>query len=124
MDSSLHFAQFGATFVCFVLLLLAQSQAQPSPGFHPSSQVAPLSFYQGFRNLWGPQHMSLQQDTLTVWLDRSSGNALLLFLLFQIYYDFEPNIYWPINLKLLSTSSILCYYQVFIKYWCVSLYES
>ncbi|KAJ8441287.1 hypothetical protein Cgig2_013394 [Carnegiea gigantea] len=79
MGSSLHFGLSVAYFVCFILLLLAQhfsvAQAQPSPGFYVSSQVAPISFYQGFRNLWGPQHMILQRDTLTVWLDRSSGSG-------------------------------------------------
>ena len=90
MRSSSHFGLSVAYFVCFILLLLAQhfsiAEAQPSPGFYVSSQVAPISFYQGFRNLWGPQHMILQQDTLTVWLDRSSGNVSLLFLLFHILW--------------------------------------
>lgn len=51
------------------------SNAQPSPRYYPSSQVAPLSFYQGYRTLWGPQHQRYQQGTLTVWLDRSSGSG-------------------------------------------------
>ncbi|KNA17445.1 hypothetical protein SOVF_079890 isoform B [Spinacia oleracea] len=54
---------------------LCNAQAQPSPGYYPSFQVAPLGFYQGYRTLWGPQHQRLQQGTLTVWLDRSSGSG-------------------------------------------------
>ncbi|KMT02341.1 hypothetical protein BVRB_9g205660 [Beta vulgaris subsp. vulgaris] len=59
------------------------SNAQPSPGYYPSSQVAPLSFNQAFRTLWGPQHQSVQQGTLTVWLDRSSGSGFKSLKRFQ-----------------------------------------
>ncbi|KAL2924708.1 putative xyloglucan endotransglucosylase/hydrolase protein 32 [Bienertia sinuspersici] len=64
-----------ATFLCVIGLLLMSnlSNAQLSPGYFPSKQVAPLSFDQGFRTLWGPQHQKFQQGTLTVWLDRNSG---------------------------------------------------
>ncbi|CAO2813016.1 unnamed protein product [Amaranthus hypochondriacus] len=51
------------------------SNAQPSPGFYPSSQVSPIGFYQGFRTLWGPQHQNVKEGTLNVWLDRSSGSG-------------------------------------------------
>lgn len=67
------------SFVCFIVLVLFHiihlNSAQPSPGYYPSSQVSPVSFYQGFRTLWGPQHQRLQQGTLNIWLDRSSGSG-------------------------------------------------
>lgn len=50
----------------------------PSPGSYPSSRVGSIAFQQGFRNLWGPQHQTLDQETLTIWLDRSSGISLVL----------------------------------------------
>jgi xyloglucan:xyloglucosyl transferase len=45
----------------------------PSPGYWPSSKVRSMNFYRGFRNLWGPQHQSMDQHGLTIWLDRTSG---------------------------------------------------
>jgi xyloglucan:xyloglucosyl transferase len=53
------------------------SNAQPSPGYYPSLGINPISFGQGFRNLWGPQHQRQEQGTLTIWLDSSSGIMLL-----------------------------------------------
>ncbi|KAL8152218.1 hypothetical protein V2J09_009978 [Rumex salicifolius] len=47
----------------------------PSPGYYPSSSIVPTSFNNGYRTLWGPQHQSLQNNILTVWLDRSSGSG-------------------------------------------------
>ncbi|KAI4368746.1 hypothetical protein MLD38_017266 [Melastoma candidum] len=48
----------------------------PSPGYYPSSNYAPIEFEQGFRNLWGPQHQTIEQDgALTIWLDSSSGSG-------------------------------------------------
>ncbi|OAY63597.1 putative xyloglucan endotransglucosylase/hydrolase protein 32 [Ananas comosus] len=51
--------------------------AQPSPGYYPSSRFRPIEFYKGYNNLWGPQHQSVSQDqsSLTIWLDRSSGSG-------------------------------------------------
>ena len=62
-----------------VILLLAMLQgsaeAQPSPGYYPSSMVRSMPFSEPYNILWGPQHQSLSQDqtALTLWLDRSSG---------------------------------------------------
>ncbi|KAH9734853.1 putative xyloglucan endotransglucosylase/hydrolase protein 32 [Citrus sinensis] len=45
----------------------------PSPDYWPSSKFSSMSFYKGFRNLWGPQHQRDEQNALTIWLDSSSG---------------------------------------------------
>ncbi|KAE8722782.1 Xyloglucan endotransglucosylase/hydrolase 32 isoform 2 [Hibiscus syriacus] len=69
-----------APIFCFFLglfLIVSSSNAQgpPSPGFSPSSRVSTVTFDQGFRNLWGPQHQKLGQGSLTIWLDKSSGSG-------------------------------------------------
>ncbi|XP_059430369.1 probable xyloglucan endotransglucosylase/hydrolase protein 32 [Corylus avellana] len=51
------------------------SHAQPSPGYYPSSEINPISFGQGFRNLWGPQHQRQEQGSLAIWLDSTSGSG-------------------------------------------------
>ncbi|KAL4011135.1 hypothetical protein IC575_028182 [Cucumis melo] len=47
----------------------------PSPGYFPSNQVQSIGFYQLFRNRWGSQHQKVDQGTLTIWLDSSSGSG-------------------------------------------------
>lgn len=71
-----------------VLLMLQSINAQPSPGYYPSSRIWPMRFYQGYSYLWGPQHQSVSQDqsSVTIWLDRSSG---LSFLPLAVY-DLSP----------------------------------
>ncbi|KAI9080188.1 hypothetical protein K1719_037866 [Acacia pycnantha] len=68
-----------APFFSFLLLplIISSSSAQgpPSPDYFPGSQISTLSFDQGFRNLWGPQHQSLDHGSLTVWLDSDSGSG-------------------------------------------------
>ncbi|MQL90320.1 hypothetical protein Taro_022920 [Colocasia esculenta] len=61
----------------FLCLLFTHINAQPSPGYWPSSKFKVLGFYQGFANLWGSNHQSVSQDqsSLTIWLDRSSGSG-------------------------------------------------
>ncbi|GMH12516.1 hypothetical protein Nepgr_014357 [Nepenthes gracilis] len=66
--------------VMFILLVILtthsiNAQGQPSPGYYPSSKTSPIAFERGFTNLWGLQHQILQQGTLTMWLDRSSGSG-------------------------------------------------
>jgi xyloglucan:xyloglucosyl transferase len=58
-----------------VILMVPSSNAQwpPSPGYWPSSKFRSQSFYEGYRNLWGPTHQSFDQNALTIWLDRTSG---------------------------------------------------
>uniref|UniRef100_A0A453JCD9 GH16 domain-containing protein n=1 Tax=Aegilops tauschii subsp. strangulata TaxID=200361 RepID=A0A453JCD9_AEGTS len=63
-----------------MLLLLQQgrsAEAQPSPGYYPSSKVSSMPFSQWYSNLWGAQHQSLSPDqtALTLWMDRSSGSG-------------------------------------------------
>ncbi|EMS50675.1 putative xyloglucan endotransglucosylase/hydrolase protein 32 [Triticum urartu] len=63
-----------------MLLLLQQgrwAEAQPSPGYYPSSKVSSMPFSQWYSNLWGAQHQSLSPDqtSLTLWMDRSSGSG-------------------------------------------------
>ncbi|XP_009619507.1 xyloglucan endotransglucosylase/hydrolase protein 31-like [Nicotiana tomentosiformis] len=60
-----------------LIFLFNSSNAQGplSPGYYPSSKVQSLGFNQGFRNLWGPQHQSLDQSALTIWLDKTSGGS-------------------------------------------------
>uniref|UniRef100_M0ZV59 Xyloglucan endotransglucosylase-hydrolase XTH6 n=1 Tax=Solanum tuberosum TaxID=4113 RepID=M0ZV59_SOLTU len=58
------------------LFSFSNSQGPPSPGDYPSSRVGSLHFSQSFRNLWGPQHQSLNQDTLTIWHDHNSGSGI------------------------------------------------
>ncbi|CDY67349.1 BnaCnng54620D [Brassica napus] len=61
----------------FLVLLGSSVNAYwpPSPGYWPSSKVGSLSFYKGFKNLWGPQHQRTDQNGLTIWLDRTSGSG-------------------------------------------------
>ncbi|RVX11972.1 putative xyloglucan endotransglucosylase/hydrolase protein 32 [Vitis vinifera] len=67
-----------AFFIFLVLVLMVPSsnaQWPPSPGYYPSRKFRSMSFYQGFRNLWGPQHQRVDQNALTIWLDSTSGSG-------------------------------------------------
>ncbi|KAI3963992.1 hypothetical protein MKW92_037453 [Papaver armeniacum] len=76
-------SSFISTIVVFILsfftittvFMVPLTNAQPSPGFSPSSKFKNIGFFQGFRNLWGPQHQRVEQNQLTIWLDRSSGSG-------------------------------------------------
>lgn len=57
----------------FLMICSASAQGPPSPGYNPSSKVNSLAFDQGYRNLWGSKHQSLDQGELTIWLDSNSG---------------------------------------------------
>lgn len=66
-----------------VLLLLAamaasSGDAQPSPGYYPSSRFRPVPFNRAYTNKWGPQHQTLSGDhsALTIWLDKTCGMLL------------------------------------------------
>lgn len=52
---------------------IVSAQDPPPPGYYPSSGFDAITFDQGFRNLWGPQHQIVDQGSLTIWLDSSSG---------------------------------------------------
>ncbi|KAK7262254.1 hypothetical protein RJT34_29818 [Clitoria ternatea] len=78
MPSSLSsFLHMGVPIFYLVLSLIicASAQGPPSPGYYLSSKISPISFNQGFRNLWGPQHQRLDQSSLTIWLDSNSGSG-------------------------------------------------
>ncbi|KAK4791836.1 hypothetical protein SAY86_032249 [Trapa natans] len=75
--------------VFFTLILMAvpcTGQNPPSPGYNPSSRFNTVGFDQAFRNLWGPQHQRVDQDTLTIWLDRSSGSGFKSLSPYQFGY--------------------------------------
>lgn len=55
-------------------------QWPPSPGYYPSSRYRSMSFYKGYRNLWGPGHQSVDNNGVTIWLDRNSGFDGILFI--------------------------------------------
>ncbi|PIN09606.1 Xyloglucan:xyloglucosyl transferase [Handroanthus impetiginosus] len=59
----------------FLFPLRNNAQGPPAPGYYPSSRIGSIGFNQGYRNLWGPQHQSLDQGTLTIWLDKNSGSG-------------------------------------------------
>ncbi|KAG5126170.1 hypothetical protein JHK82_027005 [Glycine max] len=63
--------------ILFFMLMASSSNAYwpPSPDYRPSSKFRPVNFYRGFNNLWGPQHQSIDQNALTIWLDSSSGSG-------------------------------------------------
>ncbi|KAG2296438.1 hypothetical protein Bca52824_043107 [Brassica carinata] len=93
----------------FHLLVLLGSSVNaywpPSPGYWPSSKVVSLSFYKGFRNLWGPQHQRMDHNALTIWLDRVSGSSV------NAYWPPSPG-YWPSS-KVVSLS----FYKGFRNLW-------
>ncbi|CAM8967169.1 unnamed protein product [Rhodiola kirilowii] len=55
--------------------LISAQGGPPSPGFRPSSRFRSIGFNQGFRNLWGSNHMNTDQTSLTIWLDKNSGSG-------------------------------------------------
>ncbi|KAL5565794.1 hypothetical protein UlMin_028958 [Ulmus minor] len=62
----------------FLFLLTSSTinaQNPPSTGYSPGSKINSIEFDQGFRNRWGPQHQSVGQGSLTIWLDSSSGSG-------------------------------------------------
>ncbi|XP_074556611.1 putative xyloglucan endotransglucosylase/hydrolase protein 32 [Curcuma longa] len=60
-----------------VLLNLLSINAQPSPGYYPSSSLSPIKFTEGYTNLWGPEHQTISPDqySTTIWLDSKSGSG-------------------------------------------------
>ncbi|KAL0347147.1 UNVERIFIED_CONTAM: putative xyloglucan endotransglucosylase/hydrolase protein 32 [Sesamum calycinum] len=63
-----------------IILLIAPLTANagqwpPSPGYYPSTRFRSMSFYQGYRNLWGPGHQNVDNNGITIWLDRNSGSG-------------------------------------------------
>ncbi|PIA37196.1 hypothetical protein AQUCO_03000052v1 [Aquilegia coerulea] len=58
-----------------ILMISSSSNAQPSPGYSPTSKFRNINFYRGFNNLWGPQHQKVDQNALTIWLDKNTGSG-------------------------------------------------
>ncbi|KAE9620581.1 hypothetical protein Lal_00019393 [Lupinus albus] len=56
-------------------IIFSSAQGPPSPGYYFSSKISTVSFGEVFRNLWGPQHQRLDQGSLTIWLDSTSGSG-------------------------------------------------
>lgn len=75
--SCLHFMAFFLFAILFLMVPSSNAYWPPSPGYWPSSKFRSMSFYKGFRNLWGPQHQILDQSALAIWLDRTSGLNLI-----------------------------------------------
>ncbi|KAK7261303.1 hypothetical protein RIF29_27612 [Crotalaria pallida] len=76
LSSFLHMAPLFSLVTLFSLMICSTSaEGPPSPGYFPSSKISSVSFDQGFRNLWGPQHQRQEQGSLTIWLDSSSGSG-------------------------------------------------
>ena len=86
---SIFFTLLMALLLLCLLLMFGSVAAQPSPGYYPGSLFRPLRFYQGYSNLWGPQHQSVSQDqySLTIWLDSSSGSSSLTLLMLSHAYN-------------------------------------
>ncbi|MBA0565145.1 hypothetical protein Gotri_009772, partial [Gossypium trilobum] len=61
--------------LAFFMIASGNAQGPPSPGYSPSSRISSVTFNQGFRNLWGPQHQRVDQGSLTIWLDKTSGSG-------------------------------------------------
>ncbi|KAJ6344925.1 hypothetical protein OIU78_007751 [Salix suchowensis] len=55
--------------------MITAAQNPPSPGYYPGSRISTIGFDQGYRNLWGAQHQRVEQGSVTLWLDRSSGSG-------------------------------------------------
>ncbi|XP_042054167.1 probable xyloglucan endotransglucosylase/hydrolase protein 32 [Salvia splendens] len=69
-----------ASAVVVLLLLFISSVANagewpPSPGYYPSSRYRTMSFYQGYKNLWGPAHQTVDHNGVTIWLDKTTGSG-------------------------------------------------
>ncbi|KAF6171451.1 hypothetical protein GIB67_017975 [Kingdonia uniflora] len=85
MSSPLSHPAFNHTMSLFLLttsllcliLMVPLTNAQPSPGFWPSSKFRTIGFSQGYKNLWGPQHQRVDQNSLTIWLDSNSGSGFV-----------------------------------------------
>lgn len=70
-------ARLPAMALLLLVMAAASSDAQPSPGYYPSSRFRPVAFNRPYSNKWGPQHQTVSGDhsALTIWLDRTSGSG-------------------------------------------------
>jgi len=93
-SSSCCISRRAATAVVPALLLLAamaasSGDAQPSPGYYPSSRFRPVPFNRAYTNKWGPQHQTLSGDhsSLTIWLDRTCGMLRYYYFIIILNYS-------------------------------------
>ncbi|EPS62787.1 hypothetical protein M569_12004, partial [Genlisea aurea] len=60
-----------------ILLIFYRSQVSgqnpPLPGFYLSNHFPSRRFDQLYANLWGPTHQRIENNGITIWLDRNSG---------------------------------------------------
>ncbi|KAL6574882.1 putative xyloglucan endotransglucosylase/hydrolase protein 32 [Orobanche minor] len=61
--------------IILIVPLSTAGQWPPAPGYYPSSRFRSMSFYQGYKNLWGASHQSVDNNVITLWLDRNSGSG-------------------------------------------------
>ncbi|GER45447.1 xyloglucan endotransglucosylase/hydrolase 32 [Striga asiatica] len=73
------FHQYFVTLLFAIVILAARlsnaDQWPPGPGYYPSSRFKSMSFYQGYRNLWGANHQSVDNNGINIWLDKDSGSG-------------------------------------------------
>ena len=115
-SSLFHMVPLFSLLLFSLMIRYSTSQDPPSPGYYPSSKISPVSFGEGFRNLWGPQHQKLDQDSLTIWLDSYSGmknvSHKLPTSIVKSNYTVKGSssvIDWVMVHKLLQTSDIIFY---------------
>lgn len=65
------------------MICISNAGGAPSPGYYPSSKISTISFDQEFRNLWGAQHQKLDHESLSIWLDSTSGSG------FKSYHSYK-----------------------------------
>eukprot|EP01018_Ginkgo_biloba_P031234 Gb_22453 [translate_table: standard] len=79
----LHFLldKLGAISLAVAFVLFIISDASAAKTHHPrppvTSQFQSTKFYNGYVNLWGPQHQEVSEDqsSTTIWLDTTSGSG-------------------------------------------------
>lgn len=72
-------------FIFFFPLQNEAAQGPPSPGYYPTTNIGSIQFDQLYNNRWCPQHQTLDQATLTIWLDKTSGIMTLLLMHVKVF---------------------------------------
>ncbi|GFP91771.1 probable xyloglucan endotransglucosylase/hydrolase protein 32 [Phtheirospermum japonicum] len=68
-------ALFLSLFILFLFPLRNNADGVPSAEYNPSSKIRTISFNKAFKNLWGPQHQTVTDGTVTIKLDNTSGSG-------------------------------------------------